>query len=133
VMAVLLPLTAFSLQEEYADAKKMIEMDIPVALATDLNPGSSYSQSIPLLLSLAVMYMDMKPEEAITALTINAAAALKREKEIGSIAEGKKADLIMIDAPNYNHLFYNFGVNLVEKVFKNGKLVFDNSLAKRKS
>jgi imidazolonepropionase len=133
VMAVLLPLTAFSLQEEYADAKKMIEMDIPVALATDLNPGSSYSQSIPLLLSLAVMYMDMKPEEAITALTINAAAALKREKEVGSIAEGKKADLIMIDAPNYNHLFYNFGVNLVEKVFKNGKLVFDNSLEKRKS
>ena len=132
VLAVLLPLTAFSLQEEYADAKQMIEMDIPVALATDLNPGSSYSQSIPLLLSLAVMYMDMKPEEAITALTLNAAAALNREEQVGSIQKGKKADLLIIDAPNYNHLFYNFGVNLVEKVYKNGKLVFDNSLEKRK-
>ncbi len=132
VLAVLLPLTAFSLQEEYADAKQMIEMDIPVALATDLNPGSSYSQSIPLLLSLAVMYMDMKPEEAITALTLNAAAALNREEQIGSIQKGKKADLLIIDAPNYNHLFYNFGVNLVEKVYKNGKLVVDNSLEKRK-
>lgn len=132
VLAVLLPLTAFSLQEEYADAKKMIEMDIPVAMATDLNPGSSYSQSIPLLLSLAVMYMDMKPEEAITALTLNAAAALNKEDQVGSIQKGKKADLLIVDAPNYNHLFYNFGVNLVEKVYKNGKLVFDNSLEKRK-
>ena len=132
VIAVLLPLTAFSLQEEYADARKMIEMGIPVALATDLNPGSSYSQSIPLLLSLAVMYMDMSPEEAITALTINAAAALNKEDRIGSIAKGKKADFIIVDAPNYDHLFYNFGVNLVEKVYKNGELAFDNSLYKRK-
>jgi len=132
VMAVLLPLTAFSLEEEYADAKKMIEMNIPIALATDLNPGSSYSQSIPLLLSLAVMYMGMKPEEAITALTINAAAALNREDKVGSIEKGKKADFLIIDAPNYNHLFYNFGVNLVETVYKNGRLVFDNSLERSK-
>lgn len=132
VIAVLLPLTAFSLQEEYANAKKMIEMGIPVALATDLNPGSSYSQSIPLLLSLAVMYMGMSPEEAISALTINAAAAVNREDKIGSIEKGKQADLIMIDAESYDHLFYNFGVNLVQKVFKNGRLVFDNSLRKRK-
>src|SRR6056297_468304 len=132
VIAVLLPLTAFSLQEEYADARKMIEMGIPVALATDLNPGSSYSQSIPLLLSLAVMYMNMSPEEAINALTINAACALNKEKEVGSIEIGKKADLLIIDAPHYNHLFYNFSVNLVQKVFKNGKLVFNNDLKNRK-
>jgi len=132
VIAVLLPLTAFSLQEKYADARKMIEMGIPVALATDLNPGSSYSQSIPLLLSLAVMYMDMSPEEAISALTINAACALDKGDEIGSIEKGKNADLLIIDAPHYNHLFYNFGVNLVEKVFKNGNLVLDNDLTKRK-
>lgn len=132
VIAVLLPLTAFSLQEEYAKARKMIEMGIPVALATDLNPGSSYSQSIPLLLSLAVMYMDMTPEEAINALTINAAYALDKGDVIGSIEKGKRADLLIIDAPDYNHLFYNFGVNLVEKVFKNGNLVLDNNLHKRK-
>lgn len=133
VMAVLLPLTAFSLQEKYADAKKMISMGIPVALASDLNPGSSYSQSIPLLLSLAVMYMGMTPEEAITALTINAACAIKREKDIGSIKKGKKADLVLLDTNDYNHLFYNFGVNLVDKVYKNGRLVFDNDLNKRKN
>ncbi len=133
VIAVLLPLTAFSLQEEYADAKKMIEMGIPVALASDLNPGSSYSQSIPLLLSLAVMYMGMTPEEAITALTINAASAINREKEIGSIKKGKKADLILLNTTDFNHLFYNFGVNLVDKVYKNGRLVFDNDLNKRKT
>ncbi len=132
VIAVLLPLTAFSLQEKYADARKMIEMGIPVALATDLNPGSSYSQSIPLLLSLAVMYMELSPEEAITALTINAACALDQGDVIGSIEKGKRADLLIIDAPDYNHLFYNFGVNLVEKVFKNGNLVLDNNLNKRK-
>lgn len=132
VIAVLLPLTAFSLQEEYADARKMIDMGIPVALATDLNPGSSYSQSIPLLLSLAVMYMDMSPKEAITALTINAACALNKGDVIGSIEKGKRADLLIIDAPDYKHLFYNFGVNLVEKVFKNGDLVLDNNLNKRK-
>ncbi len=132
VIAVLLPLTAFSLQEEYADAKKMIEMGIPVALASDLNPGSSYSQSIPLLLSLAVMYMGMTPEEAITALTINAASAINREKEIGSIKKGKKADLVLLNTTDFNHLFYNFGVNLVDKVYKNGRLVFDNGLNKRK-
>jgi len=74
----------------------------------------------------------MKPAEAITALTLNAAAALNREEQVGSIQKGKKADLLIIDAPNYNHLFYNFGVNLVEKVYKNGKLVFDNSLENRK-
>lgn len=132
VIAVLLPLTAFSLQEKYADARKMIEMKIPVALATDLNPGSSYSQSIPLLLSLAVMYMNMSPEEAISALTINAACALDKGDDIGSIEKGKRADLLVIDAPHYNHLFYNFGVNLVEKVFKNGNMVLDNNLTKRK-
>ncbi len=132
VIAVLLPLTAFSLQEEYADARKMIERGIPVALATDLNPGSSYSQSIPLLLSLAVMYMDMTPKEAITALTINAACALNKGDVIGSIEKGKKADFLIIDAPDFNHLFYNFGVNLVEKVFKEGNLVLDNNLSKRK-
>ncbi|MFO7815329.1 MAG: imidazolonepropionase [Halanaerobiales bacterium] len=132
VIAVLLPLTAFSLQEKYADARKMIEMGIPVALATDLNPGSSYSQSIPLLLSLAVMYMDMTPKETITALTINAACALNKGDVIGSIEKGKRADLLVIDAPDYNHLFYNFGVNLVEKVFKNGNLVLDNNLSKRR-
>lgn len=132
VVAVLLPLTAFSLKEDYAAAKKMIEMGIPIALATDLNPGSSYSQSIPLLLSLAVMYMNMSPEQAISALTINAACALDRQEHIGSISRGKEADFIIIDAPDYNHLFYNFGVNLVDKVYKNGKLVFDNTLKKRK-
>lgn len=127
VVAVLLPITAFSLKEPYAKGRAMIDSGVPVALATDFNPGSCYSESIPLLFSLATLYMGLTPEEAVTALTINAAAAIDREDRIGSIEVGKEGDLIILDAPSYTHLAYHIGVNIVDKVFKKGKLVVDNS------
>ena len=125
VIATLLPATAFSLKEPYAKARKMIDSGCAVALATDFNPGSCFTNSIPLLFALATIYMGMTIEEAVTAMTINGAAALKREKQIGSIDVGKKADLVILEFPGYQFLHYHFGVNIVEKVIKNGELVFD--------
>ena len=119
-VATLLPLTAFSLKENFADARKMIDSGCSVALATDMNPGSCFSNSIPLLISLATIYMNMTIEETITALTINGAAALGLEKEIGSIDKDKKADLIILEYPSYKFLPYYTGVNIVETVIKNG-------------
>jgi imidazolonepropionase len=125
VIATLLPATAFSLKEPYARARKMIDSGCAVALATDFNPGSCFTNSVPLLFALATIYMGMTIEEAVTAMTINGAAALKREKHIGSIDVGKKADLIVLEFPSYQFLNYHFAVNIVEKVFKNGEPVFD--------
>jgi imidazolonepropionase len=125
VIPVLLPMTAFSLKEDYAPARKMIEMGLSVALATDFNPGSCFSESIPLLLSLSTLYMGLKPTEAIRGLTINAAAALNRENEIGSIEAGKKGDIIILNAPSYTHLTYHFGVNSVQTVIKEGEIIFN--------
>lgn len=124
VVASLLPATAFSLKEPYARARKMIEENCAVALATDFNPGSCFTNSIPLLFALATIYMDMTIEEAITAMTLNGAAAIKREKTIGSLDVGKKADIIILEYPDYRFLNYHFGVNIVDKVFKDGELVF---------
>lgn len=127
VKPVLLPITAFSLKEEYAPARKMIDMGLEPAIATDFNPGSCFSESIPLLLSLATLYMNMTPEEAIRGLTINAAQALNKEKEVGSIEIGKKADLIILSAPSYTHLTYHIAHNSVKRVIKNGKFVITNT------
>lgn len=126
VVPVLLPITAFNLKEPYAPARKMIETGLPIALATDLNPGSCYSESIPLLFALSTLYMELSIEEAILALTINAAAAINREKQIGSIEVGKQGDIVILDAPSYTHLAYHIGINSVEKVIKKGQLVVDN-------
>ncbi len=127
VVCTLLPMTAFSLKEEYARARYMIDNGACVALATDLNPGSCFTNSIPLMISLATIYMNMSIEETINALTINAAKAVFREKQIGSIDVGKKADMIVLEFPSYKFLSYHIGVNIVEKVIKNGKLVFDKT------
>jgi len=124
VVATLLPLTAFSLNEEYADARLMIERDCAVALATDMNPGSCFSESIPLLISLAAIYMKMSIEEIIVALTINGAAAVGREKTIGSIDIGKEGDILILDSPSYKFLAYHIGVSSVQTVIKSGKVVF---------
>jgi len=124
VIPVLLPLTAFSLKEEFAKARHMIDLGLPVAMGTDFNPGSCYSFSVPLMLSLGTLYMGMTPEEALTAVTLNSAAALERAERIGSIEEGKEADLILIDAPSYRFLTYHFGMNLVTTTVKKGKIVY---------
>lgn len=119
-VATLLPLTAFSLREEYARAREMIDAGCVVALATDLNPGSAFSSSVPMLFALACIYMKMSPEEAVTALTINSAAALGRADRIGSIDIGKQGDLLLLQFPSYKFLPYHVGMNIVERVIKKG-------------
>jgi imidazolonepropionase len=123
VVATLLPCTAFSLREPYARGRFMIDSGLAVALGTDLNPGSCYTQSIPLMTALATIYMRMTIEETITALTLNAAAAIARADTVGSLEPGKKADIIILDCPDYRHLSYHFAMNLVETVIKSGKIV----------
>jgi imidazolonepropionase len=125
VVATLLPGTAFCLKAPYARARYMIDADCAVALATDLNPGSCYSESIPLVFALATLYMDMSIEEAITALTLNGAAALDRADVIGSLDKGKLGDVIILEYPSYKFIPYHVGVSCVEKVIKRGKLVFN--------
>ena len=121
-VATLLPLTAFSLQDEYAPARKLIDAGCMVALASDLNPGSCFSSSIPLLIALATIYMHMTMEETISALTINGAKAIGREDSIGSLEVGKQGDVILIDFPSYKFLSYHFGMNLVKSVVKRGHI-----------
>ncbi|TRZ39801.1 imidazolonepropionase [Niallia circulans] len=133
VIAVLLPGTAFFLMAEPANARKMIEAGVAVALSTDRNPGSSPTESLPFIMNLACLTMKMTPEEVLAACTINAAHAINRAHEIGSIEVGKKADVILFDARNYQTLQYNYAVNLVDTVVKNGKVVVKGgaSIAKR--
>ncbi|MDD5620193.1 MAG: imidazolonepropionase, partial [Proteiniphilum sp.] len=115
-VATLLPLTAFSLRESYARARTMIDSGCIVALATDLNPGSSFTASVPLLFALACIYMQLTPEEAVTAFTLNSAAALGRADRIGSIDVGKQGDLLLLQFPSYKFLPYHVGMNIVERV-----------------
>jgi imidazolonepropionase len=124
VVATLLPGTAFSLKAPYARGRYMIDAGCAVALATDLNPGSCYSESIPLVFALATLYMNMSIEEAITALTLNGAAALDRADIIGSLDKGKLGDVIILGYPSYKFIPYHVGVSCVEKVIKRGELVF---------
>lgn len=126
VAATLLPCTAFCLDKPYAPARKMIDSGCGIALASDLNPGSCFSNSIPLMLALAVIHMKMTMEEALTALTLNGAAAIGKAEEIGSIEVGKKADLLILKYPSYKFLVYNTGANLVEKVLKGGECVYES-------
>ena len=120
VVATLLPLTAFALKEPYARGRAMIDAGCAVALATDLNPGSCFSGSIPLTFALACIYMQMSIEEAITALTLNGAAALNRVGSIGSIEVGKKGDLVVLNTDNYHFLPYYIGMNCVIATIKEG-------------
>jgi imidazolonepropionase len=128
VIAVLLPGTAFFLMEEPARARKMIEAGVPVALSTDRNPGSSPTESLPFIMNLACLTMKMTPAEVLTACTINAAHAICKGDQIGSIEVGKKADLVLFEAPNYQTLQYNYAVNLVDTVLKDGKVVVEGGV-----
>ncbi|GAU77365.1 imidazolonepropionase [Fusibacter sp. 3D3] len=125
VVTTLLPCTAFSLKEDYARARDMINSECIVALATDFNPGSCFTESIPLLIALATNQMGMTIEETITALTINGAAALGRAAQVGSIDVGKRADLVIHEFPSYKFLPYHIAVSTVEKVIKNGVKIID--------
>ena len=123
VVATLLPLTAFTLREPYARGREMIDAGCAVALATDLNPGSCCSGSIPLTFALACIYMHLTVEEAITALTLNGAAAIGCANRIGSIETGKQGDLVLLQAGTCNVLPYYTGMNAVEMTIKNGNII----------
>lgn len=127
IVATLLPLTAFALREPYAPARRLIDGGAAVALATDLNPGSCFSGSIPLTIALACIYMNMSIEETITALTLNGAAALDMADTIGSVEAGKSADMIILDYDNYRMLPYYIGMNCVNTVIRKGKIVVRNN------
>jgi imidazolonepropionase len=127
-IAVLLPATALFLMEKPARARAMIESGVAVALSTDCNPGSSPTQSMPFVMNVACLTMKMTPAEVLTAVTINAAHAIGRADRIGSLEVGKQADLVIFDATNYQMLQYNYGVNLVDTVIKNGKIVVEGGV-----
>jgi imidazolonepropionase len=123
VVATLLPGVSFFLNHKHAPARAIIEAGVPVAIATDFNPGSCMSYSMPMMMTIACAQMGMSPEEAITASTLNGAAALNLSSEIGSIEVGKKADLAVYSVPNYRFLPYHFGENHLYKVIKGGVIL----------
>ncbi len=126
VIAVILPGTTFYLREDhYAPARKMIEQGVPVALATDFNPGSSPNNNLQLIINIACLYLRMTPAEVINAITINAAHAVGRAAQVGSLEEDKQADIVIFDAPNFDYLAYRYGTNLVSRVIKNGRIVVE--------
>jgi imidazolonepropionase len=125
IIAVLLPGASFFLSmKKYPPAREMIEKGVAVSLATDLNPGSSMTESLPLMMTMGCTMFQMTPKEVIQATTIHAAKSMSREKEIGTLEIGKQADLVVLDIPNYRYLPYHFGVDHVELVVKKGRVVY---------
>jgi imidazolonepropionase len=124
ITAVLLPGTSFFLMKHrWAPARRLVEAGVPVALATDCNPGSSHTESMPMVVTLAVFELGLSVEESLTAATLNAACCLGLGSEVGSIEPGKRADLVLLAEPNLLHLAYHFGVNPVAAVVKGGRVV----------
>lgn len=123
-IGVTLPGTPFGLATgHYAPGRQLIDAGGALAIATDLNPGTSWCESMPMMMALATRYMKLTPAEALTAATLNAACAIGLGREIGSLEPGKQADLVLLDARDYRHLAYRYGVNLVHTVVKRGKIV----------
>jgi imidazolonepropionase len=120
-VATFLPATDFSTREPYPDARRVIDAGVRVALATNTNPGSSYTTSMSFVLALAVRDMRMTVDEALLAATAGGAAALRRD-DIGRIVPGVRADLVVLDAPSYEHLVYRPGVPLIAVTIANGRL-----------
>ncbi|KAB0440925.1 imidazolonepropionase [Lysinibacillus fusiformis] len=127
-IAVLLPGTAFFLRAPFARGRLMIDEGVPVAISTDFNPGSSPTMSLPFIMNLACMHMGMTLEEVLTATTINAAHAVNRGEQIGSLEVDKKADVIILDVANYKQLQYFYGMNHTNTVIKNGQVVVQNGI-----
>lgn len=123
VVATLLPGVSFFLNHPYAPARTLIDNGVAVAIASDFNPGSCMSFSMPLMMTIACTQMKMTPEEALTAVTLNGAAALNMSTEIGSVERGKNADLLIADVPDYRFLAYHFGTNHIWKTIKNGTIL----------
>jgi imidazolonepropionase len=126
-VVISLPCTPFGLAEaHYSPARSMLEQDCLLALATDLNPGTAWCESMQFVMALACRYLKLTPAQALVAATLNAAKAVGRADRIGSIEPGKQADLLVLSVPDYRHLGYRFGGNLVETVIKKGKVVAIN-------
>ncbi|MFQ5648341.1 MAG: imidazolonepropionase [bacterium] len=124
VVPVVLPGAVYFLRKRtYANARAMLELGLPVAVATDLNPGSCMTESMPLMLNLASLAMGLTAAEGLTAATYHAALALDRGNLLGTLEVGKKADLVTWDIPNHKHIPYHFGVNLVHTVVKSGVII----------
>jgi imidazolonepropionase len=125
IIGTFLPTTPFCYLGTYAKAQEIINRGLPVALASDLS-AADMCESMQMMMTIAILQMKMTTGEALVASTINAAHAIERADEIGSLENGKKADIVVFDAPNHKFFAYHYGVNLAEKVFKNGKLVAEN-------
>ena len=123
IIATLLPGCSYFLNMVYPPARKLIENAVPVALATDFNPGSCNTENIQMIMSLASLKMKMSAEEIINAVTINGAFALNIQNKTGSLTPGKLSDILVFDFPDYKDLIYHFGVNQLVKVFKKGKSI----------
>ena len=122
-VAVSLPCTPFGLAEgHYTPAQKLLEANAILAIATDINPGTAWCESMQFAIALACRYLKLTPAQAIVAATLNAAVAIGRADQIGSLDPGKQADLLILDVPDYRHLGYRFGTNLVKTVIKKGKI-----------
>jgi imidazolonepropionase len=127
-VAVLLPGVSLGLgRTEFADARRILDMGLDVALATDFNPGSSLVDSLPIITGLACSFMKMTPAEAILGVTLKAARALDRDRLIGSIKPGKTADLAFFDIPDFRYIPYHFGGEMVSRVVKGGVSVFERT------
>ncbi|HZJ82970.1 MAG TPA: imidazolonepropionase [Clostridia bacterium] len=125
VVGILLPGTSFNLQKgTVAPARKMIEKGVPLAIATDYNPGSCPSENLQFMMTLGSLLLKMTPNEVITAVTMNAAAGLGLEKDKGSIVEGKLADISIFDVPNLEYMIYHFAINHTHMVIKGGKVIY---------
>lgn len=124
-MACCLPATSFYLGAAYAPAREMIGAGVPVAVATDFNPGSCPGSSLQLAMNIACLKYRMTPEEVLTAVTLNAADAIGRAGTIGSVEPGKQADLLLWNAPDLDYVCYRFGSNLVGTVMKKGRIVHE--------
>ena len=125
VIAVLLPGASFFLSmKKVPPVREMIEKGIRISIATDLNPGSSMTESLPLMMTMGCTMFKMIPKEVIQATTLHAAKSMGREKESGSLEVGKQADILLLDIPNYRYLPYHFGVDHTEYVIKCGKIVY---------
>ncbi|MEJ5366439.1 MAG: imidazolonepropionase [Desulfosoma sp.] len=123
-IAVLLPATAYSLRKPFAQGRTMIDLGVPVALATDGNPGSSYTESMPFVFGLAVLMMGLSVEEALNAATLNAAYAVGMAEQVGSLDVGKQADFVVLEAETPAGIAYHAGANPVVAVYKKGERVF---------
>jgi len=128
VMGTFLPTTPFAYLGTYADARGIIDAGLPIALGTDLS-AADMCESMQMMMSIATLQMKMTSAEALVAATLNAAHSIERAEKVGSLEVGKQADIVVFDAPNHKHFAYHYGVNLAERVYKNGKLVAEEGKA----